>query len=316
MPQKKNQIPHAKAQLHPRNKHHGRYDFNALVDVCAELKPFVEKNKFGSDSINFFNPDAVKMLNTALLMHHYSISSWHIPTAYLCPPIPGRADYIHYVADLLGENRAKIPTGERVTALDIGTGANCIYPIIGAVEYGWQFIGTDIDKIAISAAKKTIAANKNLRGKIDLRLQPLENNIFKGILYEDEKVDITICNPPFHKSAEDATAGSIRKESNLKQVKITKPTLNFGGTGNELWCNGGEERFVRNMIYESAHFADSCLWFTTLISKEPNVKRAYQELKKVKAKDVRTIHMGQGNKTSRIIAWSFLTKLQQEEWFD
>ena len=70
------------------------------------------------------------------------------------------------------------------------------------------------------------------------------------------------------------------------------------------------------MIYESKLFASSCLYFTTLISKEANLKSAYYHLEKVKATEIKTIPMGQGNKISRIVAWTFLNKNQQTEWIN
>ena len=90
-----------KIELHPRNKHRERYDFQQLINTCPELAPFVKLNNYNDESIDFFNPNAVKMLNKALLKQHYGINNWEIPEGYLCPPIPSRADYLHYIADLL-----------------------------------------------------------------------------------------------------------------------------------------------------------------------------------------------------------------------
>ena len=113
--------PKEKLILHPRNKHRERYNFKLLIKTCPELKPFVFINKFDDESIDFFNPEAVKILNKALLKQYYNIDYWDVPKGYLCPPIPGRADYIHYIADLLGEsNNGKIPTGKKLKVLDIG----------------------------------------------------------------------------------------------------------------------------------------------------------------------------------------------------
>jgi 23S rRNA (adenine1618-N6)-methyltransferase len=42
-------------------------------------------------------------------------------THYLCPPIPGRADYIHLHSRLLAEsNNGIIPKGHGIQGLDIG----------------------------------------------------------------------------------------------------------------------------------------------------------------------------------------------------
>jgi 23S rRNA (adenine1618-N6)-methyltransferase len=305
-----------KTQLHPRNKHRGQYNFKQLIDVCPELAVFVNLNKYNNFSVDFFKPEAVKMLNRALLMKYYGIKFWDIPKNYLCPPIPGRADYIHYAADLLGSiNNGKIPVGSNIKCLDIGIGANCIYPIIGIGEYNWSFVGSDVDAVSIESAKKIIESNFVLTGKVELRLQPNSKNIFSGIIQSHDRFEITICNPPFHASYAEAQAGTLRKLSNLNH-KSDKPVLNFGGQNAELWCEGGELKFVRNMVIQSRQFAENCLWFSTIISKQSNVRNIYQYLKKAEAVEVKTIKMGQGNKTSRMVAWTFQTQDQQQTWIN
>ncbi|HSH65564.1 MAG TPA: 23S rRNA (adenine(1618)-N(6))-methyltransferase RlmF, partial [Bacteroidia bacterium] len=291
--------------MHQRNKHKERYDFRMLLQIDPTLRPFVKENEKGDGSINFFDPKAVKALNKALLKLYYGIDEWDIPENYLCPPVPGRADYIHHIADLLNDSTLNSVTkGNSITCLDIGTGANCIYPIIGIKEYGWHFLGSDTDPVAIQSASKIVESNAVLKGKIDLRLQLNPNDIFKGILKKNEHIDVSICNPPFHSSAEEARKGSIKKLENLKGGKVNDPVLNFSGKSNELWCSGGEERFVRNMIFESKQFAGQCSWFSSLVAKKEHLKRIYNALEKVEAVEVKTIPVDQGNKTSRIVAWT------------
>ena len=304
-----------KSKLHPRNKNRERYDFKRLIESCPDLSPFVQLNVYQDESIDFSNPEAVLILNKALLKHDYGIDNWGIPPNYLCPPIPGRADYIHYMADLLqGSNYGKMPKGDQIKCLDIGVGASCIYPIIGHAVYGWSFIGSDIDVVSIESAQQIIEQNPALKGKVELRLQANPKDVFYGIITKDERIDLSICNPPFHASKAEAKSVSVRKVSNLSGKKITKPILNFGGQNTELWCEGGERKFVLNMIRESKKFADSCFWFSSLISKQSNLKSIYEALTKAEATEVKTIPMGQGNKTSRIVAWTFLSKEQQKEW--
>ena len=288
-----------KTGLHPRNPHGGQYDFKKLVATCPALAPFVTKNQYGNDSIDFANPLAVKALNQALLVLFYNVK-WDIPDDYLCPPIPGRADYIHHVADLLSIfNKGIIPKGKIIRVLDIGVGANCIYPLIGHKEYGWSFVATDIDPLAISIASKIIKQN-NLAEAIELRLQTSPKNIFKGVLKMTEAFDISLCNPPFHTSASEAKAGTTRKNKNLK---IKTDSLNFSGKSNELWCTGGEVAFITQMIEESIHV--NCKWFTTLVSKKSSLSSIYRALDKVKPTQVKTLDMSQGQKKSRIVAWTY-----------
>lgn len=316
MLQKKREHPKEKLSLHPRNKHRERYNFIELISSCPELAPFVRLNKYNDKSIDFSNAEAVMMLNKSLLKHYYGIDHWNIPSGYLCPPIPGRADYIHNIADLLGSfNHGIIPIGGQIKCLDIGVGANCIYPIIGIKEYGWSFVGSDIEPIAIKSASEIIEANEYLKGNVELRLQPNSTDIFRRIIH-NERFDLTICNPPFHASLEEAQSGTLRKLRNLNHKRITKPTFNFGGQNKELWCEGGEEKFVQKMIAQSKQFSFACFCFSTLISKESHLKSVYIALKNSGAVEIKTIPMCQGNKTSRIVVWTYLTHVQQKKWIN
>lgn len=293
-----------KMELHKNNKHQGKYDFPRLIENYQPLKKFVSPNPYGTPTINFFNPQAVKALNKALLITYYGISYWDIPKGYLCPPIPGRADYIHYLADLLQEGNNMGET-KPCRCLDIGVGANCIYPIIGHTEYGWTFVGSDIDPVSIENARKIVTCNPVLAHKIELRLQKDSRKILDGIIATEDFFDATLCNPPFHSSKEAAEEGNLRKLSSLKGKKITKTKLNFGGTSNELWCEGGEVRFLQNMITESRKYQRNCRWFTCLVSKKETLEKLYARLKAVNVAEYRVIPMSQGTKVSRILAWRF-----------
>ncbi|WP_445946883.1 23S rRNA (adenine(1618)-N(6))-methyltransferase RlmF [Shewanella sp.] len=307
--------------LHPRNLHNKGYDFTLLVQAHPALAVFVTPNAYGNTSIDFADPNAVKQLNAALLLHHYGITHWDIPQGYLCPPIPGRADYLHYLADLLNENNQARANG-RIRALDIGTGANGIYPLLGIQSYSWQFVASDIDKVSLDNVRKIVENNPQLASKLSLRLQVNPKAIFSGVIAPDEYFDVTLCNPPFHRSLADASAGTQRKLRNLaknkgqRQPKMTKSTveLNFGGQKAELWCEGGEAAFLANMIVESKAFAAQCMWFTSLVSKSENLKPCYAQLAQQNAIEVKTIEMHQGDKITRILAWSFLSHAQRQAW--
>lgn len=300
-----------KPELHPRNKHRARYDFDQLIQATSALAQYVKLNKYGDASIDFSNPQAVKVLNQALLKHFYAVSVWDIPKQYLCPPIPGRADYLHYIADFLRTgNAGVIPQGQSVRVLDIGVGSNVVYPLIGTHEYGWHFVGADIDAKALINAQQIVDANA-LSDVIELRLQTSPKSFFKGIIRQGETFALTMCNPPFHQSLEDAQAGSQRKWRGLGKPTAKRgaddksAVLNFGGQSNELYCEGGEEAFITAMINESQQFATQCLWFSTLISKAASLPSVYRALKRVNALEVHTIEMAQGQKQSRIVVWTF-----------
>ena len=308
----------SKARLHINNKNRERYDLAALIIAVPALKEYIQPNKRGEDSIDFSKPEAVKLLNEALLNHYYGIKSWDFPTENLCPPIPGRADYIHYMADILkGNNYGKLPIGKKITGLDIGVGASAIYPIIGVTEYDWNFIASDIDEASIAAVNKITAANPTLTGRITAKVQSDTNHFFEGIVEAEDKIDFTICNPPFHASLEKAQEGSRRKVKNLTGKTEETPTLNFAGTANELvYEDGGESGFIQKMITESKQFGKQCFWFSTLVSKQSNLKGIYKALDRNGAVKERTITMGTGNKSTRIIAWTFLSTEEQKEWVE
>ena len=308
--------PREKASLHPRNRHQGRYDFPALINSCPELGAFVITNPHGKPSIDFANPEAVRVFNRALLKAQYGIQHWDIPADYLCPPIPGRADYIHVLADLLGDDNAgEIPKGAQIRVLDIGVGANCIYPLIGHSDYRWRFLGSDIDPVALASAKAIVQAN-GLNKAISLRQQANRTHILSGLLQDDERFDLTLCNPPFHASRDEATRGSQRKWRALGKAdpKRKLPVLNFGGQNNELWCEGGEIRFVSQLVSESAALGQQVLWFSSLVSKASNLPGIEAALKKAGAVEHRVLEMGQGQKQSRLVAWTFQAPEARAAW--
>jgi 23S rRNA (adenine1618-N6)-methyltransferase len=297
--------PAVKEKLHPRNRFRAGYDFAELVAAHRPLASFVRPNAYGSRSIDYADPHAVKALNQALLAHAYGLT-WDVPAGYLCPPIPGRCDYVHYVADLLGvgTNGPTRPRGA-VSVLDVGTGANAIYPLIGASEYGWRVIGSDIDPVAVRWARRVIADNPAVADLIECRLQSSASECFTGIVRAGETFDVSMCNPPFHASADEATEGTRRKRRHLGGTAAKGDVRNFGGTAGELWCEGGELGFVRRMIAQSAARPSLCRWFTTLVSHSTHLPRLQAALRDQRVSAVRTIDMTHGQKRTRILAWTF-----------
>lgn len=319
-----------KKALHPRNAHVNGYDFPALIAAYPELKLWVRPTPYGELSIDFADAKAVKALNAALLKHHYGVVHWDIPKGALCPPIPGRVDYLHYLADLLGEGD-ELLTPTRVNVLDIGTGANGIYPILGSRVYGWQFVAADINRESLANVAQIIERNPLLQGQINLRHQQDERSIFNGIIQPNEHFALTLCNPPFHASLAEASAGASRKLRNLQfnrgqaprpfarpaqlaKAELNSAALNFGGQAAELWCEGGERQFLARMIAQSQGFASQCLWFTSLVSKQENLRPCYQALGKLAVDTIKTIEMHQGNKITRVLAWSFLSPSKRQQW--
>ena len=285
--------------MHSNNIHNTPYDFEALTAKHPELIPFVFKNDYDTQTIDFDNPNAVLALNKAILKHSYGLVDWSIPEGYLCPPIPGRVDYIHHIATIL----EKEELDGAVKGLDVGVGANCIYPILGARIYDWQMVGSDIDENAVLAAKANVKSTPQLAKSIEIRQQQDNSNIFDGIIKPDEYFHFTMCNPPFYTSKENAERETRHKQKNLGYSAEAKS--NFGGQANELWCNGGEALFLKRMIKQSVAFKKQVGVFTSLVSKSENLPKIKKQLRKLGAVYY-TVEMALGQKRSRIGVWKFL----------
>lgn len=294
--------------MHPRNPHRDGYDFAALVAVSPELGRFVRTAPHGGATIDFADAAAVKALNRALLLGVYGVREWDIPEGYLCPPVPGRADLLHHLADLLAEERGgAIPRGEGVAVLDVGVGANCIYPLLGERMFGWRFVGSEVDPVARRNAAEILRRNPEIARRVELRAQADAAAVFHGVVQAGDRFAATVCNPPFHASAAEAASGTRRKLRNLRGDgrAVGEVTRNFGGQTNELWCAGGEVAFVRRMIRESVAFAGQVGWFTTLVARSEHLPALQDALRRTRVREDRVVTMAQGQKRSRMLAWRF-----------
>lgn len=303
--------------LHPRNRHQGRYDLPALCRANPALRRHLVRTPTGGQSIAFADPEAVRELNRALLRHHYGIAYWDIPEGSLCPPVPGRVDYLHGLADLLAADAGgQPPRGPGVRVLDVGVGASVIYPLLGQAEYGWSFVGSDIAPASLRAAAANVAGN-GLGHLVSLRRQADRARVFQGVITAGERFALSLCNPPFHASAAEAARGSQRKVRNLGTGPAGgrgKAPLNFGGQSNELWCAGGEAGFLRRMIDESAGFAGQVLWFSSLVACAGHLPALHRALQRAGAREVREVPMAQGSKRSRFLAWTFQPPAVRAAW--
>lgn len=294
-----------KTSLHPNNPFAAPYPLAELVKFQPALAVYLKTTPDGRETLNFADPVAVRLLNTALLQWQFGLAYYQIPAGYLCPAVPGRLDYLLYLQDLLtASHQGKKVPANAVQVLDIGCGANLIYALLAAKALRWQAIGADIDTTALDNAAALIQKNA-LQRQLTLRQQHQPQAIFHGVIRAGDYLDLTLCNPPFHDSPAAAAAGSARKQRNLGLE--TEAQLNFSGQANELWCDGGEPVFLRQMLAESKDFAHQVFWFTTLVSKQQHLPKLQQQLQQLGATQVQVIAMTQGNKHSRILAWSFLT---------
>ena len=282
--------------MHPKNRHLNGYDLIRLTKVYPPLKKYIVTNQFAKESLDFKQAGVVKALNTALLKADYNISYWDFPISHLCPPIPGRADYLLYLNELLIQHGLD---QSPIKILDIGTGATLIYPLLGCRLFNWQFKASDINPEALQNAQNIIAQN-HLQNCIHLMRQNNRTQLLKGIILPDEKFSASICNPPFFDSPTQALKTRHRKQKNLK-IKDT----GFKGLAKELWTPGGELQFVKKYINESQNYKHQIKLFSSLISSQKNLAQLIRYIKRAKIFKYEVIKMTQGHKQSHILVWYF-----------
>ncbi|VDB92841.1 Bgt-4205 [Blumeria graminis f. sp. tritici] len=92
-----------------------------------------------------------------------------LPQDRLCPP---RVSYIVWIQGLLDSSndscRGTNISSRHIIGLDVGTGASCIYPLLGStMRSNWQFIATEVDEKSLEFARANIELN-NLESRIRL----------------------------------------------------------------------------------------------------------------------------------------------------
>ena len=291
--------------FHPQNRHQGSYDFEKLAASHPPLRAFLISKPEEGYLINFADPAAVLALNTAILSHDYRIRNWSIPDGYLCPPVPGRADYLHHLRDLL--DKASGAHEKPVRVMDIGTGAGAIYALLGASLFGWTMVASDIDTEALEDSRSILKQNPSLEPCVELRLQENPEQILRGIIQDDECFDACLCNPPFFESEASADLANTKKQEKHRKLGIpySQDERTFAGRPNERYCEGGERGFIERLVAEGIDYKHRFRWFTTLVSREGTLEFIRQKLKAAGVSEQKVIPMRHGNKFSRILAWSY-----------
>ena len=290
--------------MHAQNPYGNRYDLKRLTKHYHALEKFIVLNPSGEETIDFSSSEAVFALNKSMLLADFKLGDYELPSGYLIPPVPGRLDYLLHVRDFLTE-KFNVSENSQLNGLDMGSGANGIYCILGAQYFNWKMVGSETDAKAVEIANANIQKTKGLNDKIEIRHQQDKGSLFKNTIQANEQFDFVVCNPPFHSSKEEALKGSLRKVKNLGGYAVKeKFLLNFEGQANELWCNGGEVLFIKRLIKESVGFKNQVKVFSTLVAKSESVAAIKKQLSKVKA-NFEVIPMALGNKKGRYVMWWF-----------
>ncbi|KAI9144299.1 ribosomal RNA large subunit methyltransferase F-like protein, partial [Paraphysoderma sedebokerense] len=222
-----------------------------------------------------------------------------------------RLNYVHWLEDLL--QVYEVPN-QRIVGLDVGTGASCIYPLLGCrLHPTWKFFATDISSQSISFAKDNITRN-NLADKIHLYLNPdsqitLPINEMKTASEDSESsipesLDFTMCNPPFYSSEQHMV--------NSQAAKKGDAFATCTGASHEMITAGGEYQFVKKMILESEKYGSQVRWFTSMIGIKETLNKLILELEKINVKSYTTTTFRQGYTLRWALAWSYTEEVPDE----
>eukprot|EP00644_Phytophthora_capsici_P013979 jgi/Phyca11/4657/fgenesh1_pm.PHYCAscaffold_3_\ len=273
--------PNLSALAHHRNRYKDNPpDFYALGMQYPTFKQYlrnVDDIKHRA-SLAWDDPFAVRELTKTLLLHDFGLH-WDIPINRLCPPLPNRLNYLHWIEDLITQaNWSNVAAGEKrnedtVSGIDVGTGANCIYALLGA---------TMNKNVARNHLGELISVKRTHTDK--LLLEPLQDEPL------DSKFHFVMCNPPFFDSMSEAD---------------TNPDSSCMGSVNEMVYPGGEVAFIGNMILESEKLQDRVLWFTSMLGKKSSLRKLLALLRGAKVQSTRTTEFFQGRTKRWGIAWTF-----------
>ncbi|RAL61080.1 hypothetical protein DID88_010421 [Monilinia fructigena] len=283
---------------------------SATTNIYKEDIDFITLGREDSDfgkllnsngQLDFSDPKSVQQLTKSLLKRDFGLKLI-LPDDRLCPPVPNRLNYILWLQDLVDTSSDTYTDSysldRQVHGLDIGTGASCIYPLLGCTQRPlWRFTGTDVDDRSISFARQNVQSN-GLQSRVQLIQTKPQGPLIPLDEISVDSLDFTLCNPPFYASAED-----LASSASLKQ---RPPFTACTGSDTEMVCEGGEVSFVSRMIDESLKLRDRVQWYTSMLGKFSSLSKIIEQLKENKVDNYAVTEFVQGSRTRRwAVAWSF-----------
>ncbi|AEO55638.1 hypothetical protein MYCTH_2299692 [Thermothelomyces thermophilus ATCC 42464] len=267
-------------------------DFRQLARRDPQFAAVLQDN----GQLDFSDPAATMQLTKTLLHLDFGLKL-DLPDDRLCPPVPNRHNYILWLKELMDSTSYEHP-GRSLCGLDIGTGASCIYPLLGVAQRPWRFIATDIDAKNLSYAERNIRLN-GLQDRIRLLdrkpndpLVPLDD---VGIA---SAVDFVMMNPPFYASEEDMLSSANKK--------ARPPMSACSGAPVEMVCDGGEVAHVGRLLRESLILRDRIQWYTSMLGKLTSLEVLVEQLRDHAIDNYAVTEFVQGSKTRRwALGWSF-----------
>uniref|UniRef100_A0A8C8DTF7 U6 small nuclear RNA (adenine-(43)-N(6))-methyltransferase n=1 Tax=Oryzias sinensis TaxID=183150 RepID=A0A8C8DTF7_9TELE len=279
--------------MHPRNRYKDKPpDFAYLASKYPDFQQHVHTSLAGRPVVNFKEPEAVRALTCTLLKEDFGLTI-EIPLERLIPTVPLRLNYIHWVEDLIdGQKKPR-------RGIDIGTGASCIYPLLGATMNGWFFLATEVDDICFDYATKNVEQN-NLSDLVKVVKVPQKTLLMDALKEETEIVyDFCMCNPPFFANQLEA------KGVNSRNSRRPPPSsVNTGGV-TEIMAEGGELEFVKRIIHDSLQLKKRLRWYSCMLGKKCSLAPLKEELRKQGVPKVTHTEFCQGRTMRWALAWSF-----------
>ncbi|KAK3306416.1 uncharacterized protein B0T15DRAFT_527135 [Chaetomium strumarium] len=266
-------------------------DFKQLAKHDSRLAALLHND----GQLDFSNPAATMQLTKTLLELDFGLTL-ELPDDRLCPPVPNRHNYILWLKDLM-DTTSYEPPGRKLCGLDVGTGASCIYPLLGAAQRPWNFVATDIDTRNLSYAKTNIKLNG-----LEERIRLLERKPEDPLVPLDEAsiqcIDFVMMNPPFYTSEDDMLSSA--------QKKARPPLSACTGAPVEMVCEGGEVAHVGRLIGESLVLRDRIQWYTSMLGKLTSLEALIGQLREKGIDNYAVTEFVQGSKTRRwALGWSF-----------
>lgn len=203
---------------------------------------------------------------------------------------------------------------EPVRGVDVGTGASCIYALLGARVNNWRFVATESDAASFASAQANVARN-GLSDRISVRkvetvrllLEPLSTPTPDEFGSDDAAKKATppattppttyhfsMCNPPFFDDMSEAD---------------TNPQTSCMGSANEMVFPGGEVAFVGHLIADSLELRTRVLWYTTMVGRKASVRKILALLRAQQVPHMRTTEFFQGRTKRWGVAWTFVSAL-------
>ncbi|KAF7127918.1 hypothetical protein RHSIM_Rhsim11G0190600 [Rhododendron simsii] len=334
--------------IHPRNKYSDNPpDFAQLASLYPSFEPFVFYSRDGRPRIDWTDFNATRELTRVLLLHDHSLN-WYSFHLLLKSYVEYREMFLFWKYVWFSSN-GPLPycDGEVVRGFDIGTGANCIYPLLGASLLGWSFVGSDVTDVALEWAERNVKNNPHISGLIEIRkVESGKMTSYGEESCEGQLVDSgsnTLTHEIEARNPEPDILRPLELHSNVNKSYHGPPVLygvvrdgeefdfcmcnppffesmeeaglnpktSCGGTLEEMVCPGGEEAFISRIIQDSFELMQSIRWYTSMVGRKSNMKILMSKLREVGVTIVKTTEFVQGQTCRWGLAWSFMPPAQK-----